>query len=350
MAIDRETLRLLRQLATTVGGHADETTHRLTEAWVRAWDELTPAWQSTAAEVVTRAIVDGHWPAPWQLARIERLAAAVAATSTALDGLAAQAGATIADCTGAVVAATAVAEPVLIASQLPAALATAAAAGYAVKLTPTALDVIVRRTGEQVTALTRPLSADATDAMRRSLGRGVALGDNLTVVARDMVRRVEGDFKGGLTRAITIARTEILNAYRTTSRYAHTVNAEVLASWTWHSTLDARTCQSCWAERHYLAPRLNFRAVLGNVIRLSSRGEALSTDLVDYSPSAPAAKLGIGRRPAAATAQTVVTGSGDGAATCAECRLCALPQPPIFGARRQRPFGEVCDAPFGTAR
>lgn len=254
VAINRETLRLLRQLITTVGGHADDTTRRLTEAWVRAWDELAPAWQTAVAELIARAAADGQWPAPWQLARIERLGAAVVATSTALDGLAAQAGITIAAGTGPVVAATAAAEPILMASQLPAAMAAAAATGYAATLTPTALDVIVRRTREQVTARTRPLSAAATDAMRRSLIRGVAVGDNPNVVARDMLRRVEGDFNGGLTRAITIARTEMLDAYRTTSRYAHTANADVLAGWTWHSTLDSRTCQSCWAMHGTVHP------------------------------------------------------------------------------------------------
>ncbi|MBM0235955.1 hypothetical protein JNW88_00435 [Micromonospora sp. ATA32] len=247
MAITRETLRQLRQLATTVGGHADDTTRQLTAAWVRAWDELAPAWQQAIADLIAKAAADGHWPPPWQLARMERLAAAVVATSTALDGLAAQSGITMAAGTGPIVAATATAEPLLIASQLPASLAAAAAGEYAAKLTPTALDVIVRRTGEQITARTRPLSAAATEAMRRSLIRGVAVGDNPNAVARDMVRRVEGDFSGGLGRAIVVARTEMLDAYREVSRYAHSANADVLDGWTWHSALDRRSCPACWS-------------------------------------------------------------------------------------------------------
>lgn len=254
MAISRETLRQLRQLATAVGGHADETTRQLAEAWVRAWDELAPAWQTAIADLIAKAAADGQWPPPWQLARVERLAAAVVATSTALDDLAAQTNVTAGSGAAAIVAATAAAEPVLIASQLPAAMATAAAAEYAAKLTPTALDVIVRRSREQITARTRPLSAAAMEAVRRSLIKGVAVGDNPKTVARDMLRRVEGDFNGGLQRAMVISRTELLDAYRTTSRYAHAANADVLAGWTWHSSLDSRTCQSCWAMHGTVHP------------------------------------------------------------------------------------------------
>lgn len=254
MAISRATLRQLRALATTVGGHADNTTRRLTAAWVRAWDELTPAWQAAIADLIAKAAADGQWPAPWQLARMERLAAAVVATSQALEDLARQTNLTIAAGTEAIVGATAAAEPPMIASQLPAAMTTAAAAGYAARITPTALDIIVRRAGEQVTALTRPLSAEATEAMRRALIRGVAIGDNPNAVARDMVRRVEGAFTGGLGRATVIARTEQLDAYRATSRYAHSANSDVLAGWTWHSSLDRRTCSSCWAMHGTVHP------------------------------------------------------------------------------------------------
>jgi hypothetical protein len=246
VAIRRDTLRRLRQLMATVGGEADATTRALTRAWLRAWDELTPAWREAVAELVAKAAADGQWPAPWQLARAERLGAAVVATSNALDTLAVDAGVTIGAGTATIVGATATAEPILIASQLPAAMAAAAAAGYAAKLHPSALDIIVQRAGRQVTALTRPLSGQATEAMRRSLIHGIAVGDNPTVAARDMVRRVEGAFTGGLTRALTISRTEQLDAYRETSRYAHSANRDVLSGWLWSCACDRRSCPGCW--------------------------------------------------------------------------------------------------------
>lgn len=246
MAIRRDTLRRMHRLATTVGGHADTTTRTLTAAWVRAWDELESAWRTTVTDLVTKAAADGQWPAPWQMARVETLAAAVVATGNALDDLTRRAQETIGTGTAAVVSATGDGEPALMASQLPSALAAAAAAGYAAKVTPTALDVIVRRAGEQVTALTRPLSAQALEAVRRALIRGVAIGDHPTRVAADMLRRVQGGFNGGLDRAIVIARTEQLDAYRTASGYVHASNADVLDGWIWHASLGTRCCPSCW--------------------------------------------------------------------------------------------------------
>jgi hypothetical protein len=254
VAIRRQTLRLLHQLTVTVGGEADQATRTMTAGWVRAWDELAPAWRETIAELVAKAAADGQWPPPWQLARMDRLGSAVVATSNALADLATQAGVTITAGTETIAAATVKAEPDLAASQLPPAARVAAAARYASRLNPTALDLIVRRTTQQVTALTRPLSADATEAMRRSLIRGIAVGDNPRTAAADMLRRVEGDFNGGLGRAVNVARTEMLDAYRETSRYAHSANADVLTAWVWSSALARTTCAACWSMHGTVHP------------------------------------------------------------------------------------------------
>lgn len=255
MAVNRRTLQLLHQLSVTVGTETDEATRRIAVAWVQAWNELAPAWQAAIAELVERAAATGVWPPLWQLARMQRLAAATLATGQTISALSTQAGVTITAGTGAVVAATAAAEPLIIAAQLPAALAETAAARYAARILPQALDVIVARTAEQITSLTRPLADEASEAVRRALVYGVAVGDNPNTVGRDMLRRVEGAFNGGLTRALTIARTEMLDAYRETSRYAHTVNADVLDGWIWHSELKrGRTCVSCWAMHNTVFP------------------------------------------------------------------------------------------------
>jgi hypothetical protein len=61
-----------------------------------------------------------------------------------------------------------------------------------------------------------------------------------------MLRNVEGAFNGGLNRALNVARTELLDAYREASAHVHTANEDVLDGWTWIATLDRRTCPSCW--------------------------------------------------------------------------------------------------------
>jgi hypothetical protein len=155
---------------------------------------------------------------------------------------------TVTDAAGTTIRTTADREPAIIASQLPAAEQTAAAARFSARILPTALDAMVARTQALIVNQARPLSGQAMEAMRRALITGVAVGDNPRDVARDMVGRVEGAFNGGLNRALVIARTEVLDAYRAASRYSHAANADVVTGWVWLATLDRRTCPACWAK------------------------------------------------------------------------------------------------------
>ncbi|MFI7608910.1 phage minor head protein [Micromonospora sp. NPDC049366] len=246
MAVTRRTLWLLRALRVEVGDHTDEAVRALTAAWVQAWDLLDAEWHAAMADVVALYAATDRWPAPWQLARIDRLAAAQQQTATALAALAATTNTTVGAGAVEVIAATAAAEPAIMASQLPARLAAAALDTYTARITPTVLETIASRARAQIHADTWPLTDDAVQAMRRALVAGVATGAHPTEAARSMVRQVEGAFNGGLGRALNIARTEMLDAYRDTSAAVHAANADVLDGWTWVATLDRRTCPSCW--------------------------------------------------------------------------------------------------------
>lgn len=254
MAIRHTTLRLLRSLIVTIGDEVDQTTRQLTRAWIRAWDELAPAWRLAIAELAARAVENGRWPAPWELQRIEALRAAMFASQDALARLGRETGVSVVDSAGRVIHLAAEHEPRLIASQLPAAEQPAALARFAGRIAPRALDAIVARTAGQIESVTRPLAPAAVDAMQRALVRGVAVGDNPRAVARDMMQRTRGAFDGGLTRATVIARTEMLDAYRAASGYAHQVNADVLAGWVWICALDRRSCPACWAMHGRVFP------------------------------------------------------------------------------------------------
>lgn len=205
-------------------------------------------------DVVAESVRLGRWPQPWELARVARLQEALIAAERSLATLGQRAGVTVADATGHIVQATAGAEPGIIASQLPAAEQAAAATQFAGKLLPSALDVIVARIQSRIVAESRELSGPAMDAMRRALVTGIAGGDHPSVVARDMLRRVEGAFNGGLARATVISRTELLDGYRTASLYSHSANADVLSGWRWLATLDRRTCPSCWSKNGNVYP------------------------------------------------------------------------------------------------
>lgn len=254
MAIRSRTLILGRQLRAKVGAEADAATRALAGAWANAWDLLAGDFETAIADVLALAQDLGRWPSARELTRVGRLHGALLNAQDALMELGTRAGVTITDAAGRVVATTAADEPDLIASQLPAAERVAAAARFAARILPTALDVIVARTGSQITASTRPLSAEATGAMDRELVRGVALGSGPRQAGAKMLAGLEEGFSGGAARAVNIARTEILDAYRTTSQYAHHANADVLDGWIWLCTLSARTCPACLAMNGSVHP------------------------------------------------------------------------------------------------
>lgn len=251
MAISRETLRLIRNLRSAVGGFADDAVRDITRAWVAAWRTLEPLWVTVARDLVDWAQQHGRWPTPVEIARWVSVERAADATVDALDALTASTTTAVTAGAAASITATVAAEPVVIASQVPASAQAAFAAQAAAVILPSALDVIRTRVAQAIVAQTRPLSTDAYAAVRRELVRGVELGDNPQVAARRMVAAVNGAFEGGLSRANNIARTEVLDAYRTTSRYAHDAASDVLDGWVWLATITGRTadrtCPSCWA-------------------------------------------------------------------------------------------------------
>jgi hypothetical protein len=254
VAITRQTLHLMRRLRVDVGEAADATTRDLTKAWVRAWDELHTQARAAVGELVAAAAQAGRWPQPWELARAYRLQEVLAAAERSLGELGDETGVTVSDTAGQVIRATVEREPHLLASQVPLTEQPAALQRFVSRIVPSTAQVMVARTQAQIVSTARPLSAAAMEAMRRELVLGVAVGDNPRTSARNMLTRVEGAFNGGLTRAMTIARTEVLDAYRTASMYAHKANADVLAGWRWLCQQDDRTCLSCLTMNGSLHP------------------------------------------------------------------------------------------------
>lgn len=255
MAINRRALYLLQELRAQIGAQADDVVRNLTASWVKAWDVLDDAWTGAVDELVEwMAANGGAYPPPWRLARLQRLAVATSRTQATLNVLTAQAATQTAAAAAEAVALTAAAEPGVMAAQLPARAAAAAARAYATRVPPTALEAIVLRVRQQVHAAHWPLSRDAVEAMHRALVIGVAVGDNPRASARRMIRNVQGAFNGGLTRAMNLARTETLDAYRDTAAQVHTANADVLAGWVWIASLGPRCCPGCWGMHGTVHP------------------------------------------------------------------------------------------------
>lgn len=247
MAINRETLRLSRELRILIRDTENEAVRSLVRAWATAWQEIETEWSLAVQDLL--AVTPGQWPTRAQIARAARAQQALDLALTRLDELSDFAGVLIERAGADAVHRAVEWQPRIIASQLPPSVGDAALlAGTFDRISADAIDAIIERAATQIHSTRRPLSADAVDAMKRSLIRGVAVGENPRKAAAQMLARVQGDFNGGLTRALTIARTEILDAYRSGAAAAQLANEDVLQGWVWQAQLDTRTCPSCWAQ------------------------------------------------------------------------------------------------------
>jgi SPP1 gp7 family putative phage head morphogenesis protein len=97
--------------------------------------------------------------------------------------------------------------------------------------------------GSPLSSILSSLSADAIAVVRASLINGVVSGHGVRKIASGM-REALG---GNLRRAQLVSRTEVLRAYRESSRLTYSANRDVLNGWRWHSALDSRTCAICFA-------------------------------------------------------------------------------------------------------
>jgi SPP1 gp7 family putative phage head morphogenesis protein len=246
MAVTPETLRLVDGMRVQIDTTVDATAADLIRAWAAAWDEVAGEWQAALADLVA-GTTGGHWPTRGKVLRAERARRALEVTEAALDQVVAGSEARVLQAVPTLTVSAADWSARIVASQLPPLLPAGAAVAFN-RVDPAAVTSIVERTTEQIHALHYPLQRDAVREMKRTLVRGVAVGDNPRRAAGIMLQRTQGVFNGGRNRALVIARTEMLSAHRAASREADRANADVVGGWQWIASLDRRTCPSCWAK------------------------------------------------------------------------------------------------------
>ena len=250
MAVTARTLRLQRQLRRELARITDAQTRDLTRAWVLAWDEIAP----DLTDVLLDMLVAGEDITRAQLLRSTRLRGALEVVANVLEGLARQAGIRITADLLEVIATAGSAQASIIDSQLPPNSNLLQDLDYWARVDARQLEAIVRRSTQQITARSRALSGPAYDAVRRELIRGVAAGSNPRVVARRIVARAGDAFDGGLTRAMTIARTEMLDAHRAAAQLGQAEHADLMTGWRWLCDFGPRTCPACLAMHGTLHP------------------------------------------------------------------------------------------------
>jgi len=241
VAVTARTLRLQRQINRDLTKITDAHTRALVAAWADAWDEIAPDLTAVLLDMLTA----GDRVTRGQLLRSQRLRNALAVVAARLEELAAAVGVLIIGDLQRVIDEAGGAQASVIDSQLPPQSALLNGLDSWSRVDTRQIDAIVARSTQQITSRLRPLSADAYDAVRRELLRGVAAGSNPRATALRIIARTERGFNGGLARALTIARTETLDAHRAAAHLACQEHADVLKGWRWYTALDANTCPAC---------------------------------------------------------------------------------------------------------
>lgn len=233
MTISRDVLEIELAMQTVLDTLLDHHTNTLTAAWATAWVSVRDELELALIELAENGDVPG-----WRIEKSRRVQEGMAAAGRALEDLADLTGTTITDDAARALGLGIDGEIAMIGAQLP-------PGQSVVRVDDPQIAAILGRTTQQITAVSAPISAETDLAIRAELALGMIVGDNPREAARRMMQATEGRFTGGLTRALNISRTEMLDAMRTGQHAADQVNAATLAGWTWGAHLDSRTCISC---------------------------------------------------------------------------------------------------------
>src|SRR5579885_1387173 len=109
-------------------------------------------------------------------------------------------------------------------------------------------------TDAHLAKLCKSFSPQAVDSVKKRLVAAVALGENPRAIAKDIQQALSVP----LSRALTIARTESIKAYRDSSLNIDRANADVVRGWTWLAAPGACPfCESMNGTHHDLSESLD---------------------------------------------------------------------------------------------
>lgn len=237
-------LRIEAALDVILASALTDTERALVEAWGRTWDLLQP--EVEAALLALAAEHAGGTITRTAVLRDARMQAALEAVYGALDDMAERAPGIAGTLLSGTVLAAADGNQAIIRAGLTGARRAELRSGV-VGADAGQVAAIIERSTQQITSRNRHLAAEAQASIRQQIVRGVVVGENPRRAASLAVRDLEDAWNGGLTRARTIARTEMIDAHRTAAQRVEEANTDVLAGWEWVAHLgDDRTCRACY--------------------------------------------------------------------------------------------------------
>lgn len=244
MALNHATYTVALSLKMQLRQMENATVRALTERWVYAWDTIQGEYAAAIDELLAAA--KGGRVTAAAVRKSVRLRNALQTTATLLDELYAATDSLTETAVRQAVAAALAAHEQAIGTQLPPP-GVGSSIGFT-RVSAEAISAIITRTVQQIHSSTLPLADEVVSVIRKELIRGILVGDNPRKVAARMMKNTESRFNWGLSRALNIARTEMLEASRESTRQGNIANADVLTAWMWIATLDSRTCPSCLSK------------------------------------------------------------------------------------------------------
>lgn len=246
MSITEQTLNLHNRRRAQLRTITDGPERVLTRGFAQAWNAVQADLDAAILEAVAR-VQAGETLTFRQLNRVDRFRGALARLAGQLDDLAATGRVEIVGAAEDAISLVRDTDARVLASQFPASVQSEALASFTDRTAGLSFDRIVDRSRDRIVSRLQPLSSEAQASMRRQLIRGITVGDNPRVTASRMLSRIEGEFAGGLVRALRVARTETLDAYRGADQLWSEANEDVIRHRQWLSARDERVCGSCIA-------------------------------------------------------------------------------------------------------
>lgn len=232
MARSIETERLLEELTSV-----------LDSLWLVAWDELTPEANALISRMTQLASENELWPTRAQLRRLPEMDRFLKSAEAQLKVLQRGSAQELQEPLEKLLENLSAWDERLVKSQLPPNEPPIAWN----RLDENAIRSIKAQMSTSFLTTSALLPSDQLAVIRTALIRGVAMGENPNEVAKAMYKLLRKSFDGGLARLKTIARTEMLDAYRDADLLTRDLNKDVLKGWRWTATLSDRTCPACLA-------------------------------------------------------------------------------------------------------